>query len=189
MARLGQGTNDKNTENGKALIGQKDIDYIKQVSREAVEEHHNQPVKYFELDWEGSKKNFYGEILVKRFINPTGVDLRGQVQLQQGDMATTHGVPYKTMTMTFSVYTEQLQEKGVEPKLNDYFLVGTRYYQIWDKTINDVGPGQIMLNRGRMRCDYKCYEVDDEAIQHMLPDQNPGAEWNINHSSGQIINP
>lgn len=187
MARLGQSSNNKNTDYGKGYFGDKDQDYLKQLSRQAVEEHHNAPILYLELDWESSNKNFYGEITVKRFVIPSGISIRGAIQLSQNELQRQEGVPYKTMSLVLSIYTEQLQEKGIDPKLGDFFYVGTRFYQIWDKTINDAGPGQLMLNRGRIRCDYKAFEVDDEAIQHQITDQNPGPEWNINHQDSQII--
>ena len=70
--RLGTDT-DKKTENGHLYFGDKDADYLEKTSREAVEENHNMSILYLELDWLNCKKNFYGEMKVKKFKNPKGV--------------------------------------------------------------------------------------------------------------------
>lgn len=186
MPRLGTG-NDKNTENGKLYFGDKDAAYLKQVSREAVEETHNMPILFLEIDWINSKRNFYGEMTVKRFKNPKGVQIRGSYKIEQNPMTTQNGIPYKTMRLTVSIYTEQLQELSIEPKIGDYFYAGSRYYQIYDRTINDVGPGNLMMQRERMRCDYFTFEVDDETIQKIIQDSTLGPDFSIQHQTGTII--
>lgn len=187
MPKLGKATTDKKTDNGNLYFGNKDIKYVVEKSREAVEEHHNMPILYFTIDWENSHRNFYGEMLVKKFKNPKGIQVRGKYEISQGDMTYQNGVPYKIMYLIVSIYTEQLKELDIEPKPGDYFYVGQRYYKIYDATINDSGPGQILMNRQRVRADYKAYEVDDETIQKSVNEQNPGEDFFINDQAGTVL--
>lgn len=181
--RLGEGAgNDKDTENGKLYFGDKDMNFLEKSSREALEENNNMPILFLGLDWLNCKRNFYGEMLVKKFVNPKGVQVRGSYKIEQNPITHQNGIPYKTMKASVSIYTEQLQELAIDPVRGDYFYIGERYYQIWDYTINDVGPGTVLM-RKRMRCDYSAFEVDDSTIQKSVNEQNPGPLYNINHQA------
>ena len=180
--RLGEGDG-KQTENGKMSFGDKDMDYLQDMSREAVETNANAQILYFALDWINSKRNFYGEMTVKKFKFPKGIPIRGSYKIEQNQITHQNGVPYKTMRMSVSLYTEQLTELAINPTRGDYFYAGERYYQIYDFTIPDVGPGTVMM-RKKMRCDYFCFEVDDSTIQKSINDQNPGPEFYINKNVG-----
>lgn len=164
MARLGQKQSEKNMENGKGYFGDKDIAFLEQSSRQAVEEHHNLPITYLETDWDNSKKNIYGEIKTKKFINPLGIQMRGTIVLKQEGQSQDKGFVKSKMILTFSIYTEQLEELNVKPKRGDYFKIGKRYYYIYKKTIDDSGVGQVMLDRKQMRCDYYAFEENNELI-------------------------
>jgi hypothetical protein len=166
MARLGQ-ENQRPNENGKAHFGDKDVEFLKKTSREAVEETANMPILYFQLDPENSKRNFYGEMTVKRFKNVNGIQIRGSYRLKQNEMSKQHGIPKKTMSLSVTVYTEQLEELGIEPLIGEYFYVGERYYQIYDKTINDVGAGSLLM-RERVACTFAAFEVENETIQKII---------------------
>ena len=187
MARLGNST-DKDTENGKLYFGDKSAAFLKEKSRQAVEDYHNISILFLEIDWINSKLNFYGEMTTKRFVNPQGIQIRGSYKIAQNEVTHQNGIPYKTMKIDVSIYTEQLKELSIEPKRGDYFYVGNRYYQIYDLTINDAGPGQLMMDRERMRCDYAAFEVDDETIQKAVNDKNFGPDINIQHNqTGTVI--
>ena len=179
--RLGdnKGT-DKNTENGKLYFGDKDMDFLEKTSRTALEDNNNMPILYLGLDWINCKRNFYGEMTVKKFINPKGVKIYGSYKIEQNPITHQNGIPYKTMKINVSIYTEQLKELQIDPMRGDYFYIGSRYYQIFDLTINDLGPGTVMM-RKRMRCDYSAFEVDDSTIQKSINEQNPGPAFNINN--------
>jgi len=174
------------TNNGNLSFGDKDAAYLKKVSREAVEKHIDIPILYFAIDWINSKRNFYGEMKVKRFKNPKGQEIRGTYKIEQNPITHQNGIPYKTMKLTVSLYTEQLQELAIEPVRGDYFYVGQRYYQIFDLTINDAGPGNLLMDRERMRCDYFAFEVDDETIQKTVNPENYGPDYSINHAAGTL---
>lgn len=189
MPRLGQQATSKQSENGKLYYGDKDAAYLKELSREAVEEHHNSPILFFQIDWERSKRNFYGEMTMKKFLNPRGVQIRGIFKIQQGEASAKFGIPNKTMKLTVSVYFEQLKELGIDPKIGDYFGIGHRLYQIYDKTIEDAGPGNLMMNRERMRADYFAFADDDEALQKDIWGDNLGMEYQINNQNGEIVRP
>jgi|GEM_PF-2782280 len=164
-------TSGKRRNNGELYFGSKDAAYLKKVSRQAVEDHHQSSILFFEIDWFKSKKNFYGEMTMKKFKNPLGVELFGIYKIEQENPVNTFGIPNKTLTLTVSVYVEQLVELNIEPKLGDYFGIGRRLYEIYDKTISDVGVGNLLGKRGRVRQDFKCRQGDDETL-----DKNPFGE-------------
>jgi hypothetical protein len=170
----------KKTENGRLYFGDKTADYLKRKSRQAVEGYHNAPILFFEIDWIKSKKNFYGEMLMKKFKEGTGVPVKGIYKLNQQQDSVQNGIPNKIMKLTVSLYTEHLEELGINPALGDYFGIGKRLYLIYDKTIEDVGPGNLMMNRGRMRQDFLCMQEDDEVLEKNAFGANLGAESEIN---------
>lgn len=186
MPRLGINSSE-NTENGRLYFGDKDASYLKEMSRQAVEEHNNVSLLYFAVDWENSKRNFYGELTMKKFKNPLGVQLVGIIKMNQGEEQQNQGVPNKIMKLTFSCYVEHLKEKSVEPQLGDYFSYGQRIYEIYDKTLKDYGPGNLIGNRERMRIDYLCVQADDEIIQRQPFGDNLGLDIQI-RNNGSIEN-
>src|SRR5579863_1225966 len=113
--RLGQQASDKNTQNGRLYMGSKTQEYLKNVSRQAVEEYHNAPILYFEIDWEQSKRNFYGEMMMKKLKNPLGVEVRGTYKISQSAENAFQGLPNKLMTLVASFYVESLRELMIEP--------------------------------------------------------------------------
>ncbi len=171
----------KETDNGKLYFGNKDIDYLKKVSRQAIEDHHNISILYFEVDYNLSKSDFYGQLLIKKFKNPKGLELKGAYKIEQDSNISFQGIPNKSLKLSVFLYTDLLKELFVEPKLGDYFGIGKRLYLIVDKTTNDVGPGSIFVKRGRVTIDYKCIEETDEALL-----ENPFGESNY---SEENINP
>lgn len=170
----------KNTDNGRLYFGDKTSAYLKKKSRQAVEKYHNAPILFFEIDWENSKRNFYGEMPMKKFANPKGVQVRGIYKISQNDDVVQNGVPNKTMKLIVSVYVDQLDELKINPQQGDYFGIGRRLYQIYSRTVDDVGPGSLMMNRGKMRKDFYCYEEDDEVLAKNAFGSNDGLEYQIN---------
>ena len=171
--------NNKNTENGRLYFGDKDAKYLEKVSRQAVEDHHNSSILFFEIDWTKSKRNFYGEMIIKKLKNITGVELRGVYNFTQTAATQSQGIPNKGLKLVVSIYTAQLKEVNVAPSLGDYFGIGKRLYKITDKTIEDVGPGNLMVNRGRVRQDFTCTEESDESLQKSAYGDNLGLEIDI----------
>lgn len=177
----------KETDHGRLYFGNKDVAYLKKLSREAVEQHNNVTLLYFALDWEASKRNVYGEMLMKKFKNPKGVQLSGIIKMNQGDETMNQGVPQKIMKLTFSCYVDLLREKDVEPKIGDYFSYGQRIYEIYDTTLKDYGPGNVIGNRERMRVDFYAIQSDDEVIQKNPFSKNLGTDLDI-RKNGSIEN-
>jgi hypothetical protein len=169
----------KETDNGKLYFGDKDAAFLKKTSREAVEGHHNAPILFFAIDWLLSKRNLYGETLIKKFVNTKGVEVRGIYKIEEDEQTQTNGIPNKLMKLTVSVYTEHLQEIDIAPQLGDYFGIGKRLYRIVKKTIDDAGPGQLMMNRERMRQDFFAVQDDDEVLQKDIWGENLGLEQDI----------
>lgn len=173
----------KDTKNGKLYFGDKTAAYLKKKSRQAVEKYHNSPILYFAIDWANSKRNFYGEMTMKKFANPKGIEVRGIYKINQNDDVVQNGVPNKTMKLIVSVYTDLLDELKIEPKQGDYFGIGRRLYQIYSRTTDDVGPGSLMMSRGNVRKDFYCYEEDDEVLSKNAFGSNDGLEYQLNPES------
>jgi hypothetical protein len=188
MARLGQKSSAKESHNGRLYFGNKTQEYLKQTSRQAVEEYHNAPILYFEIDWEQSKRNFYGEMTMKKLKSPRGIEVRGAYKITQSEENAFQGLPNKLMSLVASFYVESLEELHIEPKLGDYFAIGWRVYQIYDKTIPDVGPGNLILNRERMRIDFKCLQEDTESYSgaNMWSNINLGYEADIKPGNSDV---
>jgi len=176
----------KDNSNGQLYFGNKDAAYLEKISREAVESHHDAPILYFEIDWINSKRNFYGEMTQKKLINAKGVEVRGTYKLTQSEESAFQGIPNKLMTLVVSVYVEQMKELSISPKLGDYFLIGKRVYEIYDKTIEDTGPGQLIMNRKRMRQDFMCLQQDDEAFQSDFFGDNLGSEIDLKKGNSDV---
>ena len=75
--------NSENSGSGNNFYGDKTLKYLKKLSRESVEQHTNTSVLYFEVDFERSKRNFYGEMLIRIWKNPIGISVKGVIQLDQ----------------------------------------------------------------------------------------------------------
>ncbi len=186
MPKIGH-TSDERTDNGRMYFGDKDVAYLKEKSRQAVEEHNDMPILYFAIDWEKSKRNFYGEMPIKRFKNPRGIQVRGAYTMEQKDMKSTGGVTSQKMRLTVSLFVEQLQELGIDPLLGDYFAIGARIYRIDHRTMKDAGPGNVLLNRERMRADYTANEEEDEALQKDIWGDTLSLEYQINNQMGENL--
>lgn len=176
----------KETAFGRRYFGDKTIDFLKQKSRQSLEDIHNVTVLYFKLDWENSKRNFYGEVLMKKFVNAKGVQVRCSIDMKQGQEELQQSIPNQLMTMTVSCYVEQLKELGIEPNYDDFFLFGQRAYRIHKRTLKDYGVGNVLGNRERMRIDYNCIQVDDEEFQAQPWGDNEGLEYQIRSGNGDM---
>ena len=189
MAKINRagGGGGKQTDHGRLYWSDKNTEYLEQKSRESLEQNQDVSVLYFQIDWHQSKRNFYGEMTIKKFVNPLGIKVRGAVKMQQGDEQLNQGIPNKIMKLIFSCYTEELKELNIEPALGDYFAYGQRIYQIYDKTIKDYGPGNVIGNRKRMRIDYFCIQDDDEVLMKNPFSENLGLDIQI-RGNGSIEN-
>lgn len=188
MPKLGGHTSTKETDSGKQLLGNKDLQYLEQVSRQAVEEHNNFSVLYFELDWELSKKNFYGELLVKKFKTIKGVPVKVKLKIKEGEETVFNNIPSQLLQLDLAIYTEQLKELNIDPKLDDFFALGQRLYRIHTRSINDSGvSGNVMVNRKRMEMKYFCIQEDDENLQKDVWGENLGLEYQINSYNGDLL--
>ena len=185
MASIGPkaGNTARKDDNGKLYFGDKDAAFLKQQSREAIETIHNAPILYFEIDWEQSKRNFYGEMLIKKFVDVKGVEVRGSFKIEQAAGTMFQGLPNQLMKLIVSVYVEQLEELKIDPQLGDYFGVGKRLYQLYTMTSVDAGPGNLMMNRERMRQDFFAMEDD---VESLLPGVDLGLEYDIKPGNTQV---
>lgn len=156
---------------GKEFFGDKSRAFLLKTSRHLVEDINNHTVLYFEVDYERSKKNFYGELIVKAFVEPKGVPVKGVITLKEGSDVVQGEIPNKILTLEFACYIEHLQELGIDPKRGDYFATKNRHYFIFDKTIPDSNEKSIGTDQQSYAIIFKCVQADSEQL---LP---PG-DWN-----------
>lgn len=169
----------RDTKNGNAFFGGKDMAYLKKMSRQAVEKHTDTSALYLEIDYENSIRNFYGELLVKKFVNPLGIAVKGVISVDENDSVTLEKIPNKITKFSLSCYSEHLRELGVEPRIGDYFILQNRYYMIWDKTISDAN-NPVTVGRENLSITYKCSEADDEEVlPEIFQKENRGSQNDI----------
>src|SRR5687768_13057741 len=99
-----QDKGNKENQNSKGYFGDKTAAYLEKKSREAVESYHNSPILYFQIDWTNSKRNFYGEMIIKKFVSNKGTEVRGVYKIEQADANMNQGLPNQTMKLTVSLY-------------------------------------------------------------------------------------
>jgi hypothetical protein len=159
----------KDSGSGKAYWGNKTQAYLKKVSRESVEKHTNTSVLFFAVDYERSKRNFYGELIIRVFTNATGIEVKGIIQLDEGSDVQVEDIPNQIVVLNFSCYISHLRELGIDPQLGDYFSTKNRVYMIHSKSILDANQVSILTDREALYVKYECVQADDEQL---LP---PGA--------------
>jgi hypothetical protein len=105
----------------KIGFGKKTEDFLRKKSRLAVESYSGSPLLYFEVDYERSKRNFYGEILIKEWVDPQGTIIYGTVEVTENSENELGGLPFKLLNLKFSCYVEQLKQLGVMPNWKLFF--------------------------------------------------------------------
>lgn len=151
-------------QSGQAFFGSKTQNYLKKLSRESVEKHTNTSVLFFAVDYEKSKRNFYGELIIKKWVNAQGIEVKGVIQLDEGGDLVMEDIPNKILTLNFSCYISHLRELGIDPQLGDYFATKNRIYMIYNKTILDANQVSIMTDAEAMYIKYDCVQGDDEQL-------------------------
>jgi hypothetical protein len=154
----------KESGSGKAFYGDKTSNYLKKVSRESVEKHTNTSVLFFAVDYERSKRNFYGELIIRVWTNPIGIEVKGVIQLDEGTDVVVEDIPNKIIQLNFSCYIAHLRELGIDPQIGDYFSTKNRIYMIHNKTILDANETAIMTDREALYIKYDCVQADDEQL-------------------------
>ncbi len=150
---------------GNAFHGSKTQNYLKKLSRESIEKHTNTSVLFFAVDYEKSKRNFYGELLIKKWVNPTGIEVKGIVQLDEGGDIVVEDIPNKVMVLNFSCYISHLRELGIDPQLGDYFSTKNRIYMIHNKSILDANQVSVKTDSEALYIKYDCVQADDSQIE------------------------
>jgi hypothetical protein len=154
----------RENNSGSAHFGGKDVAYLKKVSRSAVETNTNTSVLFFQVDYEKSKRNFYGELIVRTWVNSLGVEVKGIIQLEEGSDTSVQDIPNKVLTLNFSCYISHLKELGIDPQLGDYFSTKNRIYMIHNKSILDANQVSIGTDREALYVKYEAIQADDEQL-------------------------
>lgn len=156
--------NKRENNSGSAHFGSKDMAYLKKLSREAIEDVTNTSVLFFAVDYERSKRNFYGELIIRVWTDPLGIEVRGIIQLDEGNDVVIEDIPNKILNLNFSCYIAHLRELGIDPQLGDYFSTKNRIYMIHNKTILDANQVSIATDREAFYIKYECVQADSEQL-------------------------
>ena len=149
---------------GTIAWGEKTQNYLEEKSRISVEEHTNTPVLFFEIDYEKSHKNFYGEILHKIFKNNFGVPLEGTVEIVAEEISYDEGgIINKGNVLNFGCFISMLKEKKVNPKWGDYLYAKNKWYSIFDKTALDANETAVAYDKATT-IKFRAAECTDEEI-------------------------
>ena len=154
----------KESQSGKAFYGDKTAKYLQKLTRESIEKHTNTSVLFFEIDYEKSKRNFYGETIIKTWKNSAGVRVNGIINIGEGGDVVVEDIPNQITTLTFSCYVSLLKELNIEPKTGDYFATKNRFYLIYQKSILDANKAALATDREAMYASYTCVAADDEQL-------------------------
>ena len=172
-----------NTSNGEKIgFGNKTLEFLKKKSREAIEINSEASVLFFELDYINSHRNFYGELLVKKWKNPRGVCIKGLITVKEGGDQSIEEIPYQLATMEFVVYIDHLKELNVWPQLGDYLSYKNRHYFIWKRALLDTDKNSVLNDKEAVTTIFKCVEADQESI--VVPNTNiSGSSNELNNES------
>ena len=154
----------RENNSGSAHFGGKDMAYLKKISRSAVENITNTSVLFFAVDYEKSKRNFYGEMLIRMWVNPLGIEVRGIINLEEGAETNIGDIQNKILKLDFSCYISHLKELGIDPQIGDYFSTKNRIYMIYGKSILDANQVSVGTDREALYCNYHCIESDNEQL-------------------------
>jgi len=157
-----------NIGTGKIGFGRKSEQFLRTKSRQAVEKYSDTSLFYFEVDYDKSYKNFYGELLIKEWVNPQGTQLHGTIEVTESDESELSGLPNKLLSLKFSCYVEHLKEIGIMPKIGNYFTTKNEVYIIQDKTLLDSNKHSINTDSEAIAIEFKCTQVDDETMNYKV---------------------
>lgn len=177
MARLG------NRESGKTFYGEKTKNFTIEQSRSIVEHSNQFSVLYFEVDYEKSKRNFYGELIVRKWKNVNGIKVLGIIKLEDDTVLQQGDIPNKMLKLEFGCYIDHLKELNIKPQIGDYFSVKNRTYYIYDKTTTDSNWLTIGTDSGAHAILYKCVQSDSE--QQTAPGMQDQQEGTKNQIEGK----
>lgn len=167
----------RTSDGSNKFFGSKTANYLKKLSKESVESHTNTSVLFFAIDYEKSKRNFYGEVIIKKWVNPLGVEVKGIIQLDEGTDIVIEDIPNKVMTLNFSCYIAHLRELNIDPQQGDYFATKNRVYMIHDKTILDANQVSIMTDAEALYCKFLAVQADDSQLE--IPGSYDGSPLGI----------
>jgi len=151
-------------EKEKIGFGNKTLDYLKQKSRTAIEKYTDTTVLYFQLDYEKSKKNFYGEILIEKWVNINGIEVNGLITVKEEGDSYLETIPNHLASLEFVVYIEHLKELGIWPQIGDYFSIKNRMYLIHQRSLLDSDKNAILIDKEAVTTKFYCIETDKEGI-------------------------
>lgn len=161
---------------GKITWGEKTQAYLEEKSRISVEEHSNTFLLYYELDYEKSKRNFYGECLYKKFKKQ--VQVHGTIAITAEENKYENEIVQRNTNMEFGTFIEHIKELGINPQLGDYFYAKNKWYIIHSKTALDDNLTAVAYDKA-ITIKFLATQVDDEVIS---PEP-----WNINNSTKQHV--
>lgn len=172
----------RNTEKGKVGFGSKTAEYLIKKSREALEVNSDTPVLYFEVDVENSRRNFYGEMIIKKWKEPKGVKVRGTCNITESSEINLSDIPNKLTKMAFGCFTSHLRELGIWPQLGDYFAIKNRFYFIQSKEITDVNKHTLMTDDDAYAITFTCGEADSESVTPQV-----SSEYDEDGTANQLL--
>jgi|ERR1035437_6558105 hypothetical protein len=154
----------------KIGFGSKTENFLRKKSRQAVENYSDTCLLYFEVDYARSKKNLYGELLVKEWVDPNGIQLYGNIEITEDSQSDLERIPFKLLQLKFSCFVEHLKEVGIMPQIGNYFATKNELYYIHDKSLLDSNKHSINTDNEAISIEFYCTQIDDETIYSAIID-------------------
>lgn len=144
--------------------GKNTQDFLVQVSRKAIENYNENSVLFFEVDYNKSKRNFYGEYETIEFINKKGIEVKGVINIKNEEVDERAKMINQNTSLEFSCYIDHLKDLGIKPELGNYFSYKNKFYYIYNKIALDANQNVIAGGNKPIWQRFDCYEEDGETL-------------------------
>lgn len=146
------------------FFGENTQKMVETLSRTAVENYNENTVLYLEIDYGKSKRNFYGEFEIIKFVHEKGIEVKGIVNIINSETEEVSKLFNQNTLIEFSCYVSHLKELKIQPDFGNYFAYKNKFYYIYGRTALDASQSVIANGREPIWIKYNGYQEDDEAI-------------------------
>ena len=126
------------------FLDQKDINFMKQINKELIDQVIETPVIVYKLNVEYSPTNIYGEAPVKKYH--IGVQLGALIRRDDKNPTTDGNIIDFNQVSVFSFLRETCQEKNIYPEVGDIIEYDGTYWEINNAAENQLVGDQPFYN-------------------------------------------
>jgi hypothetical protein len=143
----------------RKFISDREIEFIRVVTEEFVQDVVDQVVFYYAIDLKTSRLNIYNESVKKTWLPPVQCNARILYTNPQEKSAKS-GIPDETFGVEVYFHVAEMNERNLIPRTGDFVEFGQIFYEITGVTQPDMIFGQI-----NNKTQYKCICVQSREGQ------------------------